>query len=82
MSMKTLKKIYLMIRWNWNFKIWSKKILYRYSISKTREKKGERNILENKIKAFEQDLEENEQSEEYLTGNGSLVIFLSEMLKA
>ena len=42
------------------------KISIHYSISKTRERKGERIILETKIKAFEQDLEKVERKQEYL----------------
>ena len=38
----------------------------RYAISKTRERKDERVVLEQKIKVFEQDLEKKEHNQEYL----------------
>ena len=40
--------------------------LIRYAIFKTRERKDERVVLEQKIKVFEQDLEKKEHNQEYL----------------
>ena len=66
-SMETVHKdniLNLMVRKILKFEI--KKFSIYYSVSKTREKKGERIILENEIKAFKEDLEENKCKQEYL----------------
>ena len=54
-------------RMRWEFlKFEIRKLSIYYSICKTRERKGKRIVFENKIKLFEQDLEENGHNQEYL----------------
>ena len=68
MSIKILDKKNILdnqVRWDIS-KFEIGKFFIHYSISKTRERKGERIILETKIKAFEQDLEKVERNQEYL----------------
>lgn len=68
MSIKILDKENILdnqVRWDIS-KFEIGKFSIHYSISKTRERKGERIILETKIKAFEQDLEKVERNQEYL----------------
>ena len=62
---ETLNEIYLMKFEIRNFTI-------HYSVSKTREIKHDRIILEQRIKAFEQDLEAKEHNKEYLDCNQKL----------
>ena len=67
MPIETLKYIYIFDdQMGWGFlKFEIRKFSIDYSISKTRNSKGEYIILENKFKVFEQDLEKNKHNQKY-----------------
>ena len=77
MPIETSKYIYIFDdQMGWGFlKFEIRKFSIDYSISKTRNSKGEYIISENKFKVFEQDLEKNKHNQKYFDCKRKLNIF-------